>query len=65
MTQNEVEKEVLEVCSKPCEEKEVYNSVKGKFPALEPKKFHDLILSMVFRNSLQTTPDWKLQKANI
>ena len=63
--QDELEKEVLKACVKPCTEQEIYSNIKNKFPDVDKEKLHNVFLSMVYRNIVDVTPDWKYQKARL
>lgn len=61
MTENEVEKEVTALCKNPKKETTVFRLIKKKFVSLERKDFHDLMLKLIYRGSLEVTLDWRLQ----
>lgn len=64
MTENELEKEVMEICAKPRKEKGIYRKTKKKFSNLKHKDFHDLLLKLIYQGCLEATTDWRLKTSN-
>jgi len=61
MTENELEKEVVGICKNPKKERTIFRLIKKKFAGLEHKDFHNLMLKLIYRGSLEVTLDWRLQ----
>ena len=61
MTENELEKEVMAICTKPRKEMGIYRKTKKKFSDLKRKDCHNLVLKLIYRGSLEVTLDWRLQ----
>lgn len=61
MTETELEKEILEVCKRPHKEIGIYRKTRKKFVKLNRKEFHNFILNLIYRGSLEATLNWRLQ----
>lgn len=61
MTETELEKEILEICKRPHKELGIYRKTRKKFTKLDHKEFHDFILNLIYRGSLEATLNWRLQ----
>ncbi|MHB9019455.1 MAG: hypothetical protein ACYC3G_01065 [Minisyncoccota bacterium] len=64
MTENELEKEVVAICKTPRKEMGIYRKTRQKFTNLKRKDFHNLVLKLIYRGSLEVTLDWRLQTPN-
>ena len=61
MTENDLEKEVTAICKRPHKEMGIYRKTKQKFVNLKRTEFHELLLKLIYRGSLEVTLDWRLQ----
>lgn len=64
MTENELEREVVAICKTPRKEIGIFRKTKQKFTGLKRKEFHELVLKLIYRGSLEVTLDWRLQTPN-